>query len=135
VTVGITIEGLQKAQRANAQAIAAVKPSGGLGKAIQYGTTQAHRWAVYYTPWDTGGLRAAHRMEFSGARGKIYIDPGARNPRQRGAAPSEYGFYLHQQGLIPGLRGGVRAFYAQTVEAKGQTILEGMGKVILGELP
>jgi hypothetical protein len=132
--VRTTIRGLQEAQEANAQVIAAVKPRGELGEAVRYATTEAQRWAIYYTPWDTGSLRASHQMKVKRTRGEVYIDPSAVNPRS-GQRPSKYGFYLHKQGKRPGVRGGVRAFYRQTVDAKGQRILDGAGRIILGGLP
>jgi hypothetical protein len=116
----ITIEGLQQAQQANQRMMAAMRPSGSLGRGIVYATTQLHRRSVYNTPWDTGGLRAAHRMRVGGLRGMVFIG-GGMNPRQ-GSAPSEYGPHLHAQGKRPGLRGGIRAFYAYTVDTDGPQI-------------
>ena len=79
--VRLSITGLQEAQAANNRAIAAVRPSGGLGRAVQYGTVSAHRYALGYTHVDTGALKSSHRMELSDTRGRVYIDPGARNAR------------------------------------------------------
>ena len=135
MTLRLTIEGIQQAQRANQQAIAAIKPSGAFGRAIKYATTQAHRYAIYNTPWDTGGLRASHRMKLQGLRGEVYIDPAAVNPRQRNARPAEYGARLHQQGMRPGVRGGIRAFYQYTVEHDGSTIGEEAIRMIVRGLP
>lgn len=102
-----SIRGLQEAQRANAEMIAAVKPSGGLGRAVQYGTIEAHRIAVTFTHVQTGSLRASHRMNVAGRRGEIYIDPTAVNPRT-GNKPSDYG-------PVEEGRGGLHAFYGRTV--------------------
>ena len=135
MTVRITIEGLQRAQQANEKMIVTLRPSGAFGRAILFATTEAHRRAVYNTPWDTGGLRASHRMEMDGLRGRVFIDPAAVNPRQGGRKPAVYGYYLHQQGMRPGLRGGIRAFYKYTVERDGKKIAERAIKLIRGALP
>lgn len=105
---GLTIKGLQEAQRANIQEIAAVKPSGGLGRAVKYATIEAHRIAVTETDVITGSLRASHRMKVLSARGEVYIDPSAVNPRTR-QRPVDYGPFEEA-------RGGHHAFYANTVE-------------------
>lgn len=133
--LSVSIRGLQEAQRANAQAIAALQPSGPFGRAIVYGTTQTHRHAIYNTPWESGGLRAAHRMDARGLRGRVYIDPSAINPRQGNRRPAEYGAYLHAQGMRPGLRGGIRAFYAYTVKHDGPRIAQDAIRVIQRGLP
>jgi hypothetical protein len=130
----LSIEGLQEAQKANLKAINALKPSGALGRAVQFMSSAAHRAAVFNTPWDTGSLRASHRIKLKGDRGIIYIDPGASNPRSR-TPPHEYGQYLHDQGMIPGIRGGIRAFYAYTEQTQGDAILKQGAKMIEDGLP
>lgn len=131
MSMRLTIEGLQELQQLNAKIIAALQPSGALGRAIQYATTQVHRRAIYNTPWDTGGLRASHRMTVEASRGEVFIDPGAVNPRQHNKRPAEYGVYLHAQGMIPGLRGGIRAFYQYTVERDGPAIIKEAERMII----
>lgn len=131
----ITIEGLQEAQQANAQIINALQPKGAYGRAVQFMTTEAHRRAIANTPWDTGGLRAAHRMKIKGLRARVYLDPGARNPRQGNRRPAEYGFELHKQGLIPGIRGGIRAFYQYTVDHDGPKIAKRAISILRKGLP
>ena len=108
MTGNVTITGIQQAQRANLKHIAAMKPVGAFGRAIQYTTIAAHRYTVSITHvwWDRGGgLRASHRMRINGLRGEIYIDPSSVNPR--GQRPSIYGPAEHA-------RGGTHAFYART---------------------
>lgn len=104
----MTIQGLQEAQQANIKVIAAVKPSGGLGRAVQYGTIEAHRIAVSLTHVQTGALRASQRMQVISARGIVFIDPSAVNPRHK-ARPAVYG-------PVEEARGGEHAFYARTVD-------------------
>jgi len=136
VNVEVTIRGLQEAQRAMEKAFQAVQPRGSLGQAVHAGTAMAHRFAVYNTPWDTGGLRASHRMMMIGpATGRVDIDPAAVNPRQGNRRPREYGYYLHGQGLRPGLRGGVRAFYLHTVQTRGSRIVSHMMSIVRRGLP
>ena len=113
--VSLTISGLQEAQAMNNRATAALRPEGALGKAVQQATADAHRWAVIYTHFDTGALRASHRMEVGGVRGRVYIGAGS-NPRS-GQATSVYGPYEHA-------RGGSHAFYGRVVSEQGQAIAQ-----------
>lgn len=122
-----TIKGLQEAQNANMKAIAAVRPSGVFGRAIQYATAEAHRYAASVTHVDTGALRASHRMEITGLRGMIYIDPSARNPRS-GARPAVYGAAEHA-------RGGDHAFYQRTMDEHGDVIRRVAQDQLYGGLP
>jgi hypothetical protein len=89
---------------------------------------------VFNTPWDYGALRASHRLEVKKLRAIIYIDPGAKHPRSK-TPPSEYGPILHDQGMIPGVRGGVRAFYAYTEKTSGDSILRQGAEMLKGALP
>lgn len=107
---GLSITGLQEAQLDNLKRVAALKPEGELGREIKNVTLAAHRFAVQIThvwPVLGGGLRASHRVEVKGLRGRIYIDPHAVNPR--GGRPSIYGYYENR-------RGGDHAFYDRTIE-------------------
>lgn len=110
------IRGIQEAQRDNAKMVAAMQPNGGLGRAVQYGTIEGHRYAVAITHVDTGALRGSHRMDVSGAHGRIYIDPASVNPRS-GQRPSVYGPYEHA-------RGGPHAFYQRTQDEAWQRVGE-----------
>ena len=112
--VSLTITGLQEAQALNNRMIAALKPSGALGQAVREVTAAAQRWAIALTHVDTGSLRASHRMEVGGLRGRIYIDPGAVNPRS-GRHTALYGPYEHA-------RGGSHAFYGRVVDEHGQEL-------------
>lgn len=125
INVRMTITGIQEAQAENNRVIASLQPSGALGRAVQYGTAAAHRAAVGMTHVDTGALRASHRMEVTGLRGRVYIDPSARNPRSRQRTET-YGPYEHE-------RGGTHAFYQRTIDEQGQSIEQAMmGIVKLG---
>lgn len=118
----LSITGLQEAQQRNLRQIAALQPRGALGEAVQWATTEAHRRAVAYTHVDTGSLRASHRIELSGVRGRVYIDPSATNPRS-GTPPAEYGVYEHR-------RGGGHAFYDQVLDNDGQDISRRMNDMV-----
>lgn len=122
----VTIQGLQQAQEANLHNIAMMKPSGALGRMVQYATVAAHRYAVAITHVDTGALRASHRMRVSGSRGEIYIDPAARNPWS-GMLTSRYGPTEHR-------RGGSHAFYERTDREYGIAIAEMAARGFIGEL-
>ena len=127
----LTIRGIQKLQRANAKMINALKPEGARGRAVQYGLTEGHRYAVTITHVDTGALRASHRMKYEvgggRAEGSIYIDPTTRNPVTN-AYPSIYGVYEHGHG-------GTHRFYERVIEERGKRISDGMIGVITGAFP
>lgn len=125
--VKLSITGIQEAQAANNRAIAALKPSGAFGRAIQYGTLSAHRYAVGLTHVDTGALKSSHRMEVQGLRGRVYIDPGAVNPRSN-RRTAIYGEYEHE-------RGGEHAFYERVVNEYGQQIEAEMRNIVKRGLP
>lgn len=114
--VSATITGIQEAQAQNLRRIAALQPSGAFGKAIRDATAEAHRYAVALTHVDTGALRASHRVEVTGVRGRVSIDQGASNPRS-GRRTAEYGGYEHA-------RGGSHAFYERVVSEHGTEILQ-----------
>jgi hypothetical protein len=115
-----TIADIQRAQAANQRAIAQLRPGGALGRMVLYITQALHRQAVVDTHVDTGTLRAAHRMLFSedehAARGEIFIDPSAVNPRSQQRAEI-YGVYEHA-------RGGSHAFYQRAVDEAGPKAVE-----------
>lgn len=134
MTMELSIKGIQEAQQANLKMIAAMQPSGALGRAVRYAALAAHRHAVPSTPHDYGALRAAHRVKVTGKTARIYIDPGATAPRRK-ARPAVYGAHLHGHGMRPGLRSGVRAFYAYTVQTYGAKIAEGAIRVVRAGLP
>jgi len=132
--VKFSIEGLQKAQRANLQMLAALKPSGALGRAVRDATLAAHRYAVPSTPHDYGALRAAERTEVKGVEGRDFIDPAAVAPRSQ-ERPAVYGYRLHQQGRIPGVRSGWRDFFRYTVDTYGDKIVRAGGGQVRAALP
>ena len=125
MSVRLDIQGIQEVQAANQRMIAALKPRGALGKAVQRATIRAHRYATMITHVDTGALRASHRMrmERRGLRGIVYIDPASQNPRS-GVRPHVYGLYEE-------LRGGDHAFYERTVMEEGPRILEEAGRTLV----
>lgn len=149
---GLSIQGIQEAQAANLQVIAALQPSGALGAAVKYATLAAHRYSVavthvgkYRVPkrilksgkrsrattrWVGGGaLRASHRAEISGLTGRIFIDPSSINPRRpQGARPAEYGIYEHK-------RSGQHAFYARVESEYGDKIVAQARGIIYRAMP
>jgi hypothetical protein len=127
--VRLTIRGIQEAQAANNRWMAAVRPRGALGRAVQDGMVAAQRYAVAITHVDTGALRASHRMAFReesrSAHGTISIDPASVNPH--GQRPAVYGPVEHG-------RGGSHAFYERVVSERGLEILQQMAGVVGREL-
>jgi hypothetical protein len=126
--IDVDISGIQQAQAAAVQALGALKPTGAFGKAVQYVTGQAHRYATQITPVDTGSWRASHRPEVHGLQGRIFLDPTAVNPKSH-SLPSVYGPRLETQ------RGGRYAVYEHTVEDAGPGLLNAAGQIITGALP
>lgn len=124
MTVRVTIQGIQEAQQRNQRQIAELRPTGALGRAVQYATATLQRHAIGVTHVDTGSLRASHRMrlEAGGLRGVIYIDPGSVNPRS-GRKPSIYGVTEHE-------RGGSHAFYDRTVAEAGSQTMKQAGDLV-----
>lgn len=137
----LTITGIQKLQKANAQMINALKPRGARGRAIQYGLTEGQRKAQEITHVGRylvggvyvggGSLKASHRMQmqYGGGTvsGTIYIDRTTRNPVTN-AMPYIYGVYEHG-------RGGTHRFYERVIEERGKAINDGMIKILVGDFP
>lgn len=126
--IRVTIKGLQEAQRANLKMMTAIKPEGGLGRAVQYMTTEAHRYAIAQTHVDTGALKASHRInQLGAARYVISLDGSAQNPRS-GARTSEYG-------PVEEARGGDHAFYRRTVFEGGPAMMQRAARYLVSQLP
>jgi hypothetical protein len=121
IEVKLNIEDIQKAQAANLRAIALLEPESTMGRMVQELLPDLHRYVVTITHvwiYRGGALRAAHRMSIvekgaGTARGSIFIDPTAVNPR--GQRSSEYGVYEHA-------RGGSHAFYERTMNERGPAV-------------
>lgn len=111
-----TITDIQRAQRLNNQAIAALRPDGAFGRAVQIVTAKLHRFMVSITHVDTGALKGSEWMEINMPRlsGRIFINPSFRNPRS-GQRPADYG-------PIENARGGEHAFFDRTLN-EAQTVL------------
>lgn len=123
-----SIKGIQEAQAAAVRALAAVRPSDGLGEAVQYALAAAHRYLAANTVVDTGAWRGSHRPQMTGpASGRIFMDPGAQNPK--GGFPAIYGAHLEAT------RGGRYAVYRTTAEQAGPEILRQAGERLRGKLP
>lgn len=124
----MTISGLQEVQDVHLRLIAAFRPEGAAGRLLQYVTTALHRYATSVTHVDTEALRASHRMSFDSPenRASIYLDPSATNPRT-GALTSEYG-------PVEEARGGTHAFYARTVQERGNQAIEAGARAFFREV-
>ena len=120
------IGGLQQAQAANNRRIAELKPQGAAGQALRRAGQMIVRYVIAITHVDTGALRASHRLEINGLRGRIYIDPSARNPRT-GALTSVYGAIEHA-------RGGKHAFYTRTKNEYGPEVVRAVKTYVGGAM-
>lgn len=125
----VTIEGLQELQAANAKMIAALKPTGAMGKVVQHVTAAFHRYAISITHVDTGALRASERMtvEFGGsARGVVFVDGNNRNP---------HGMLVDDYAGIEEARGGSHGYFGRTVRERGPSALKEAGQIIISAMP
>lgn len=116
MSLGISIRGIQEAQKKNNAIVAALRPTNLFGAVIQGITIAVQRYAVSITHVITGSLRAAHRSEIDMKipQGRVFIDPGAVNPANQ-ARPAEYG-------VIEQRRGGEHAFYVRTNREVGERL-------------
>jgi hypothetical protein len=123
-----TIVGLQEAQQAMLKAIMAVRPDGGLGRAVYYlAYIEAHRFLVSITHVDTGSYRASQYITQEGdARYRLHIAQDTVNPRT-GERPAVYG-------LFEEARGGEHAAYARTYQ-QGPAFIKRASDYLRGELP
>lgn len=115
ISIRSDIAELQRAQAAMLRAVAAVRPGGSLGRAVQYAITAFHRHKTAITHVDTGAYRAAGTIQFGGLRAVLFTSPDAVNP-QSGVRPAEYQHFEE-------LRGGSHAAWARTVNERGDVIM------------
>ena len=127
IQVRATIEGLQEAQDANLMVIAAMEPGGALEQATRWVLVGAHRYLVAITHVDTGAYRAGHRMELKGARGEIFVDPSAINPKTGRKVTS---YARHEEA-----RGGSHAAYGRTFDEVGARLVAEGQTIIMRALP
>jgi hypothetical protein len=127
MTVRASIYGLQEAQAANERVLAAVKPSGALGRALQWALATSQRWAIANTPVDSGAWRASHRTELRGVRGRLYLAPGAKNPRSGEAVTAYAGVWEERKGRY--------AIYRRLEADESPQIAAGAIRHALQELP
>ncbi|GIK42445.1 MAG: hypothetical protein BroJett011_62780 [Chloroflexota bacterium] len=123
----VTIRGLQELNDLNVRTIAALKPTGAMGRAVKYAVTEGHRFLVSIVHVDTGAYRASNRMEVTADRGQIYVDPGARNPRSKQLVAD----YAPEEEA----RGGEHAAYARTVAEINSRVLDRAVQYLQAELP
>ena len=122
----ITIEGLQKAQAASLQLIAALQPTGGVHKATKEMTIRAFRWVVTMTHVKTGTLKASRRMEVQEMRGIIFTVAG-RNPK---TGKSAKGYDVPEQ-----FRGGSHQTYVNFIATQALAVGRLGIVTMLKELP
>lgn len=112
----VKLEGFDKAQEAMLKAIEAVKPRGAMGEAVKESLLSVQAYAAQITDQDTGTLARSHLIQYAGgASGFVYPSPYNINPRSR--KPAAY-YAIYEEN-----RGGGHAFYARTINERGQAIL------------
>ena len=121
-----TIQGLEKIQAARLKLLQDMQPSGALGKAVLYATTELYSGVKGRIHKDTGTYSAAQIVKVSGLVGQVYT--GAYSNPKSGTAASVYGPYEEA-------RGGSHATYSNTYQQDGVRIAETAGAMIVKELP
>lgn len=116
--MGLSIRGIQEAQARNVQRMALLKPTGGFGKLIFNVTATLHRFMGTVTHVDTGALKSSEMMEVQGLRGRVFLNPGAQNPKS-GERPVDYGPFENA-------RGGEHAFFDRTVGKAPEAVSQGV---------
>ena len=124
-SVGLSIEGLQKAQRRNLRRIALLEPDAAPGRAVHNATAAMHRFLTSHTPWETGALRASRRISFNPRvpLGQVFNSANSYNPRSR-TPPHVYDVTLHARGERKGRRGGILASYPYTKRVHSRGVLK-----------
>lgn len=128
----IVLKGQREAQQAMLIAYNAVEPRGGLGRAIHWAGREALQYTIRITHRITAILAASHMIEYeevgrSSVMGRVFIDPSVFNPYYN-KRPAEYGIYEHA-------RGGAHAFYARTVDERGDEIARRSIALIIADMP
>lgn len=120
----VKLEGFDKLQEAMLKAIEAVKPSGELGDSVKQALVMAQAYAAQITDQDTGTLARSHLIQYAGgSSGFVYPSPYNINPKSR--KPAAY-YAIYEEN-----RGGGHAFYARTIDERGQAILSKTGQRIV----
>jgi hypothetical protein len=122
----VIVKGYQEIQDAERKLLEAMKPSGGLGKAVLYGTTQMQRGTISRVHRDTGTYAASQATTIQGLSGSVYTKPN-RNPKS-GLAASAYGPYEEA-------RGGSHAAYGTTFKSDAPGVMGDALAIIIAELP
>ena len=128
---GLSIQGLQRAMERNLRRIAAMKPGGVRGQAVQYGASEFDRVLKVVTPVDTGSLRASRRITFEASvpRAQVFTSASSYNPRSR-TPPIEYDVYLHAHGGKGRAAGTYQASFPHTMRYYGPRIVKNMAEII-----
>jgi hypothetical protein len=122
----VTVQGYEQIQEAQRKLVEALKPSGGLGKAVLYGTVQMQRGTISRIHRDTGTYAASQAADVQGLTGSVYTKAN-RNPKS-GTAASVYG--PHEEA-----RGGGHAAYGTTFKSDAPGVMADAIAIIVSELP
>ena len=122
----VIVQGYQELQAARVKLLAAMRPDGGLGKAVVYATAQEQRGVASRAHVDTGTYKSSIVPDVQGLMGRVYTESN-RNPKS-GARASVYG-------PIEEGRGGSHAAYGTTYRSDTSGIAADAIGIILTELP
>lgn len=122
----VIVQGYQEIQDAERKLLEAMKPAGGLGKAVLYGTAQMQRGTISRIHRDTGTYAASQATAMQGLTGSVYTKPN-KNPKG-GESASVYGPYEEA-------RGGSHAAYGTTFKVDAPGVMGDAIAIIIAELP
>lgn len=120
------VQGYEQLQVAAQKLLEAVKPSGGLGKAVVYATGEYQKGVQGRAHVDTGTYKSSITPDVQGLTGRVYTAAN-RNPRS-GASASTYGPYEEA-------RGGSHAAYGATYREESPAIAARAIELVMGDLP
>lgn len=124
---GLRIYGIEAVEQALDDAAKAASQADELGQAVHVAAQHASAYAIQISHVWTGALQESHSIDQKGARAVIYPNPGVINPISL-QSPAEYAPYEHA-------RGGEHAFYARTVNERGQAIADAAFAYLRKRLP
>ena len=126
--IKLELKGARAAQQKLAKWIVAMRPSGGMTKALKEMSVPVFRFVLAKTHVDTTALRSARliKMNFRELRSRIFTNKSVRNPRT-GKQPAFYD--VEEQA-----RGGSHATYDRAIVEIGPAVITLGASIVAREL-